>query len=145
MAVYRPILLQVRVAPGSEGGESALWPPLFALMFSQLLSSSSLLWTHAFTVRSFSIPCGLQPLPPNLPDRFADVLPASLETDHATQDRPPLHIKTLLNVRMMRGADTSSDHHLLIGKLPLKLRRSVRQYCAERSNNTKHGYLLPLN
>ena len=34
--------------------------------------------------------------------------------------------KTLLDVRVMRGADASSDHHLLAGKLQLKLKRSVR-------------------
>ena len=34
--------------------------------------------------------------------------------------------RTLLDVRVMRGADASSDHHLLAGKLQLKLKRSVR-------------------
>ena len=32
--------------------------------------------------------------------------------------------RTLLDVRVMRGADASSDHHLLVGKLQLKLKRS---------------------
>ena len=30
--------------------------------------------------------------------------------------------RTLLDVRVMRGADASSDHHLLVGKLQLKLK-----------------------
>ena len=34
--------------------------------------------------------------------------------------------RTLLDVRVMRGADVSSDHHLLVGKLQLKLKRSGR-------------------
>ena len=34
--------------------------------------------------------------------------------------------RTLLDVRVRRGADASSDHHLLVGKLQLKLKRSVR-------------------
>ena len=34
--------------------------------------------------------------------------------------------RTLLDVRVMRGADASSDHHLLVGKLQLKLERSGR-------------------
>jgi len=39
--------------------------------------------------------------------------------------------RTLLDVRVMRGADASSDHHLLVGKLQLKLKQSGS--CAARS------------
>ena len=46
--------------------------------------------------------------------------------------------RTLLDVRMMRGADASSDHHLLVGKLQLKLRRSVRPV----ANRKKHDINL---
>ena len=39
--------------------------------------------------------------------------------------------RTLLDVRVMRGADASSDHHLLVGKLQPNLKRSDR-YVASR-------------
>ena len=39
--------------------------------------------------------------------------------------------RTLLDVRVMRGADARSDHHLLVGKLLLELKRSGR-YVANR-------------
>ena len=39
--------------------------------------------------------------------------------------------RTLLDVRVVRGADASSDHHLLVGNLQLKLKQLGR-YVASR-------------
>ena len=39
--------------------------------------------------------------------------------------------RTLLDVRVTRGADASSDHHHLVGKVQLKLKRSGRYVAAE--------------
>ena len=54
---------------------------------------------------------------------------------------------TLLDVRAMRGADASSEHHLLVGTLQLKLKRSGK-YVASRVKydvNSLKDPLFPTN
>ena len=40
---------------------------------------------------------------------------------------------SLFDVRVMRGADCSSDHHLIIGKINLKLRKTVKKKTNKRN------------